>query len=98
MHPYAGPLAGAGQRQLQFDLDARVQAHHHPLRRPHHRRLPQDLAGFELIGAPYELVHVDYFKTDGRARFAGHSAFEDPTTPPGARRRESIEVRMMAFF
>ena len=36
--------------------------------------------------------------TDGRARFMGHSAFEDPTTPPGAPRRESIEVRTMAFF
>lgn len=37
-------------------------------------------------------------QTDGRARFAGHSAFEDPTTPPDARKRESIEVRTMAFF
>ncbi|WP_227753889.1 MULTISPECIES: hypothetical protein [Ramlibacter] len=37
-------------------------------------------------------------ETDGRARFMGHSAFEDPTTPPGAPRRESIEVRTMAFF
>lgn len=36
--------------------------------------------------------------TDGRCRFMGHSAFEDPTTPPGAPKRESIEVRTMAFF
>ncbi len=36
--------------------------------------------------------------TDGRARFMGHSAFEDPNTPPGAPKRESIEVRTMAFF
>jgi len=36
--------------------------------------------------------------TDGRARFMGHSAHEDPNTPPGAPRRESIEVRTMAFF
>lgn len=36
--------------------------------------------------------------TDGRARFMGHSAFEDPTTPADAPRRESIEVRTMAFF
>jgi hypothetical protein len=35
---------------------------------------------------------------DGRARFMGHSAFEDPTTPPDALKRESIEVRTMAFF
>ncbi len=37
-------------------------------------------------------------ETDGRARFMGHSAFEDPTTPPNALKRESIEVRTMAFF
>ena len=37
-------------------------------------------------------------ETDGRARFMGHSAFEDPTTPANAKKRESIEVRTMAFF
>jgi hypothetical protein len=37
-------------------------------------------------------------ETDGRARFMGHTAFEDPTTAPDAPRRESIEVRTMAFF
>ena len=37
-------------------------------------------------------------ETDGRARFMGHTAFEDPTTPPNAPKRESIEVRTMAFF
>jgi hypothetical protein len=36
--------------------------------------------------------------TDGRARFVGHCAFEDPTTLPDAPMRESIEVRTMAFF
>ena len=35
---------------------------------------------------------------DGRARLTAHTAFEDPTTPPNARPRESIEVRTMAFF
>ena len=37
-------------------------------------------------------------ETDGRCRFMGHTAFEDPTTPSGAPKRESIEVRTMAFF
>ena len=37
-------------------------------------------------------------ETDGRARFMGHSAFEHPNTAPDAPRRESIEVRTMAFF
>jgi hypothetical protein len=35
---------------------------------------------------------------DGRARFIGHSAFEDPTSPPDAPFRESIEIRVAAFF
>ncbi len=36
--------------------------------------------------------------TDGRARFVAHSAFTDPTSPPGAPPRESIETRAFAFF
>lgn len=35
---------------------------------------------------------------DGRARFTAHSAFEDPTSPPAAAPRESIEMRTIAFF
>lgn len=35
---------------------------------------------------------------DGRARLSVHTAFEDPATPAGAPPRESIEVRMFAFF
>jgi hypothetical protein len=35
---------------------------------------------------------------DGRARWTAHTAFDDPTSPPNARPRESIEIRTMAFF
>jgi hypothetical protein len=35
---------------------------------------------------------------DGHARFTAHSAFDDPTAPPNARPRESIEIRTLAFF
>jgi hypothetical protein len=35
---------------------------------------------------------------DGRARFTAHTAFEDPTTPPDAAPRESIETRAFVFF
>jgi hypothetical protein len=35
---------------------------------------------------------------EGRARWTAHTAFEDPTTPPDARPRESIEIRTLAFF
>jgi hypothetical protein len=35
---------------------------------------------------------------DGRARFTPHTSFEDPSTPPGAPPRQSIEARALAFF
>lgn len=35
---------------------------------------------------------------DGRARFGAHGSFDDPTSPPDAPPRESIEVRALAFF
>jgi glutathione S-transferase len=35
---------------------------------------------------------------EGKARFVGHSAFEDPTSREGAPYRESIEIRTIAFF
>jgi len=35
---------------------------------------------------------------DGRARWGAHTAFADPTSPPNARPRESIEIRTLAFF
>jgi hypothetical protein len=35
--------------------------------------------------------------TDGRARFAPHTAFTDPTTPADAPPRESIELRTLVF-
>jgi hypothetical protein len=36
-------------------------------------------------------------KTDGRARFAPHTAFTDPTAPANAPPRESIEIRSFVF-
>src|SRR5208337_552553 len=34
---------------------------------------------------------------EGHARWTAHTAFEDPTSPPHARPRESIEIRTLAF-
>jgi hypothetical protein len=39
-----------------------------------------------------------YDSDTGRARFTAHTAIDDPTSPLGARPRESIEVRTLAFF
>ena len=35
---------------------------------------------------------------EGVARFTAHTAFDDPTAPPTARPRESIEIRTLALF
>jgi hypothetical protein len=37
-------------------------------------------------------------RTDCVARWTAHTAFDDPTSPPGARPRESIEIRTLALF
>jgi len=39
-----------------------------------------------------------YDSEPARTRFTAHSAFDDPTCPPDAPPRESIEIRTMAFF
>jgi hypothetical protein len=46
-----------------------------------------------------ETVLIKCWDSDERvARFAPHTAFADPTTPPGTPPRESIEFRTIAFF
>ena len=47
-----------------------------------------------------EIILIKGFDSmcDGRARFTAHAAFVDPTTPPGAPPRESIEARALLFF
>jgi len=45
-----------------------------------------------LVFKTYESVK------EGRARWTAHTAFDDPSAPPDARPRESIEIRTLAFF
>ena len=45
-----------------------------------------------------EYTQVYDSEKDGRARWTAHTAFPDPTSPPNARPRESIEIRTLAFF
>ncbi|HEX5263790.1 MAG TPA: CmcJ/NvfI family oxidoreductase [Phenylobacterium sp.] len=48
---------------------------------------------------PDEALLIKCWDSDeGVARFAPHTGFEDPTTPPGTPPRESIEFRTIAFF
>lgn len=39
-----------------------------------------------------------YDSDTGKARFVGHTAFDDPTTKPDAITRESCEIRTICFF
>ncbi|WP_414753460.1 CmcJ/NvfI family oxidoreductase [Anabaena sp. CCY 9910] len=47
-----------------------------------------------------EVLFIKCFDSaeDGRARFAAHTAFEDPSSPIDARPRESIELRTFVFY
>lgn len=47
-----------------------------------------------------ELIFVKCWDSldDGRARFSAHTAFDDPTCPPGAPPRQSIEVRTLVWW
>jgi hypothetical protein len=48
--------------------------------------------------APDEAILIKGYDSDGGvARFTAHSAFEDPTSPPDAPERESIEVRALVI-
>lgn len=49
---------------------------------------------------PDEALFIKCFDSaeDGRARFAAHTAFEDPTSPADAPPRESIELRTFIFY
>jgi len=46
-----------------------------------------------------EVLLLKCYDSDGRrARFTAHSAFADPSSPPDAAPRESVEVRTLVFF
>jgi len=48
---------------------------------------------------PDEALLIKCWDSDpGVAQFAPHTAFEDPTTPPGTPPRQSIEFRTIAFY
>ena len=49
---------------------------------------------------PEQVILLKTFDSelDGRARFVAHTAFDDPTSPPNAVTRESVEIRTIAFF
>ena len=50
--------------------------------------------------APDEVLLLKIFdsRTDGTARLTAHTAFDDPTSPPDALPRRSIELRTLVFW
>jgi hypothetical protein len=49
---------------------------------------------------PEEVILLKIYdsRTDGTARLTAHTAFEDPSSPPNARHRRSIELRTLVFW
>ncbi|HWP57806.1 MAG TPA: CmcJ/NvfI family oxidoreductase [Candidatus Acidoferrales bacterium] len=96
------PLAIADARSLAAEnlipterrYPDRVGEIYHITYSPQHRwfYFPNMQTTEALVFKTYESVK------DGRARWTAHAAFDDPTAPPGAPPRESIEVRTLAFF
>ena len=98
----SNPLAMADARSVAPD-DLLVAERRYPNRvgqtyrlkyNPHHRwfYFPEMRRDEAIVFKVYDSAK------DGRARFTPHTSFADPTTPPGAPPRQSIEARALAFF
>jgi hypothetical protein len=102
-HPVeSSPLAICDARSIAFD-DFVISERRYPNRvgqtyaityNPAHRWywLPRMRRDEALVFKVYDS------SKDGRARWSAHTAFDDPTSPPNAPPRESIEIRTLAFF
>ena len=95
------PLAFADARSVPFEdlvpsdlvYPDRVGETYSVLHRPDHRwYFVPDLCVDEAL-----LIKCFDSETDGRARFVAHTAFTEPTAPPDAPPRESIELRTLVF-
>ena len=51
-----------------------------------------------LTPAEVLLLKIYDSRTDGTARLTAHTAFDDPTSPPDAPHRRSIELRTLVFW
>jgi hypothetical protein len=96
------PLAIADARSVSFD-DFIISERRYPNRvgqtyavayNPKHKWFwfPHQARDEALVFKVYDSAK------DGRARWTAHTAFDDPTSGPNSRPRESIEIRTLAFF
>ncbi|MBT4672739.1 MAG: methyltransferase [Rhodospirillaceae bacterium] len=96
------PLAIADWRSLAMD-DLIASERRYPDRRGETYQVKYNPAHqwyhFPKMARDEALVFKVYDSdTEGKARFTAHTSFDDPTTPPGAYARQSIEMRTLAFF
>jgi hypothetical protein len=98
----SNPLAMADARSIALD-DLMIAERRYPTRVGQTYRLKYNPRHqwyyFPRMRRDEALVFTVYdSEKDGRARFTAHTSFDDPTTPPGAAPRQSIEARALAFF
>jgi len=98
----ANPLALADARSIAPE-DLLISERRYPNRVGQTYRLKYNAAHrwfyFPQLARDEAIVFKVYDSAkDGRARFTAHTSFVDPTTPPGAPPRQSIEARTFAFF
>ena len=96
------PLAIADWRTLEMD-DFIVSERRYPDRRGETYQVKYNAAHqwyyFPKMARDEALVFKVYDSDKGgRARFTAHTSFDDPTSPPNAYARQSIEMRTLAFF
>ena len=98
----SNPLAMADARSVAPD-DLLIAERRYPNRVGQTYRLKYNAGHrwfyFPLLRRDEAIVFKVYdSEKDGRARFTPHTSFDDPSTPPGAAPRQSIEARTLAFF
>jgi hypothetical protein len=98
----ANPLAVADARSVVMeDLLVAERRYPHRVGQTYRLKYNPDHRWFYFPGMSRDeaLVFKVYdSEKDGRARFTPHTSFDDPTSPPDAVPRQSIEVRAFAFF
>ena len=97
----SNPLALADARSIAFD-DLMIAERRYPHRVGQTYRLKYNRNHrwiyFPEMRRDEAIVFKVYDSEKNRARFTAHTSFDDPTTPPNAPPRQSIEVRTFAFF
>jgi hypothetical protein len=98
----ANPLAVADARSVAFE-DLMVAERRYPNRVGQTYRLRYNPAHRWFYFPEMRRDEALVFKVfdsakDGRARFTPHTSFDDPSSPPDAPPRQSIEARALAFF